>query len=144
MTDHPANKTFRLPALSDGEREALLETGICLCNQGRWLESHEAFEMLWRTEAAPHRDVYKAMVQIVAALHHAKLGNFRGANRLFGRAWELLAPHVAVDCSPAGIDLSAVAQWLRPVVQNRKEHPSGMDFTTFYDTVPLTLARCPL
>lgn len=144
MTDHPANKTSRLPALSAGEREALLETGIRLCNQGRWLESHDAFEMLWRTEAAPHRDVYKAMVQIVAALHHAKLGNIRGATRLLCRAWELLQPHLAAHCTSAGIDLSAVARWLRPMVQNRKEHPSGMDFTTFYATVPITLARCPL
>ncbi|MFV0349128.1 MAG: DUF309 domain-containing protein [Halodesulfovibrio sp.] len=94
----------------------LTDEGIRLWNQGAWFACHEAFEALWLAEPAPHRDVYKALVQVAAAMHHAERGNNAGAARLFNRACHLLHTRSASADAATGMDLVPVLHWLQSVL----------------------------
>lgn len=51
-------------------------------NRGDWFESHEILEELWSGEQGELRDFYQGIIQVGAALHHWRKGNFGGAVRL--------------------------------------------------------------
>jgi uncharacterized protein len=59
-------------------------------NRGDYYECHETLEALWRNEQESIRDLYKGILQIGVAIHHAKRANLRGALRLMASGMELL------------------------------------------------------
>ena len=67
----------------------LLE-GIGLFNQGKYYECHEVLEEIWREEKGKIRDLYKGILQVGIAIHHAKRSNLKGAVRLVSSGIELL------------------------------------------------------
>lgn len=107
--------------LSEAERHLLTDEGIRLWNQGAWFACHEAFEALWMAEAEQHKDVYKALIQMAAAMHHAERGNNTGAARLFNRACHLLQMRTTSADTAIGIDLVPALHWLQSVVQTVNE-----------------------
>lgn len=54
-------------------------------NQHDWFECHETLEELWVAETGEMRDFYQGILQIAAALHHWRKGNFNGAVSLLAR-----------------------------------------------------------
>jgi predicted metal-dependent hydrolase len=63
--------------------------------EGRYLETHRAFESLWRAAAGRDRDFYQGWVLLAAALFHRDRGNLEGTRRCFERAarrWGALPP----------------------------------------------------
>ena len=62
--------------------------GIELFNSGRFVESHEALEDVWR-EAPLHEDRRRhlqGLVQLAVAFHHQSTGNWQGARSVLERA----------------------------------------------------------
>ncbi len=60
--------------------------GIEEFNHGRYFESHEVWEGLWKEESGPRRRFYQGLIQAAVALHHLGRGNRRGATSLMARA----------------------------------------------------------
>ncbi len=60
--------------------------GIEEFNRGRYFESHEVWEALWKKESGPKRRFYQGLIQAAVALHHLGRGNRRGARSLVARA----------------------------------------------------------
>jgi predicted metal-dependent hydrolase len=72
-------------------------------NQCDWFECHETLEKLWLEETGEMRDFYQGILQIAAALHHWRKGNFNGAVTLLARGVSYLR-RVRPVCR--GVDLS--------------------------------------
>ena len=68
------------------EREPRWREGIRLFHAGKFFESHEAWEALWRDVAGAQRLLLQGLIQVAAAYHHLRRGNRRGARYLAGRA----------------------------------------------------------
>jgi predicted metal-dependent hydrolase len=58
-------------------------------NAGEYYECHETLEDLWRGEPGTIRNLYKGILQIGIAIHHAKRANLKGALRLLSSGLEL-------------------------------------------------------
>ena len=73
-----------------GSRPPLkLFEAIAQFNRGDYYECHETLEALWRAERENVRDLYKGILQIGVAIHHAKRANVKGALRLISSGIEL-------------------------------------------------------
>lgn len=72
-------------------------------NRGDWFECHETLEELWVGEKGELRDFYQGLLQIAAALHHWRDGNYKGAVLLLERGRECLG-RVSKQCQ--GVDLA--------------------------------------
>lgn len=59
-------------------------------NRGDWFDCHETLEDLWVGEEGEMRDFYQGILQVAAALHHWREGNFGGAMRLLEGGGKLL------------------------------------------------------
>lgn len=57
------------PTLSAEERRHLFLAGIELFNRGRFFESHEAWEEIWRSTTPEPRDLFQGLIQVAAAMH---------------------------------------------------------------------------
>ncbi len=55
-------------------------------NAGKYYECHETLEHAWGVEPGLVRDLYRAILQIAVAYHHARNGNLRGALKMFARS----------------------------------------------------------
>jgi predicted metal-dependent hydrolase len=84
----------------------LLE-GIRQFNRGDYFDCHVTLEDIWMHEQGKIRDLYKGILQIGVALHHAKRSNLKGAIRLVSSGMELLSPF-APECM--GIDVAHLLQ----------------------------------
>lgn len=104
--------TQQEPSQSEKETGALLRHGVDLFNRREWFACHEAFETVWRAESAPYRDVYKALVQVAAAMFHAQSGNQHGAWRLLRRARALLQTQGDAGVREARVTLGSLTAWL--------------------------------
>ena len=54
-------------------------------NRGDWYDCHETLENLWLSSKGDVRRFYQGFLQIAAALHHWKNGNFNGAVNLLAK-----------------------------------------------------------
>ena len=52
--------------------------GIELFNEGKFFESHEVIEDIWRETEGEYKDFYRGLIQAAAALHHLKRGTLKG------------------------------------------------------------------
>jgi predicted metal-dependent hydrolase len=57
------------PDLSPEERRRLFQEGIELFNSGRFYDSHEAWEEIWRSTTPEPRDLFQGLIQVAAAMH---------------------------------------------------------------------------
>ncbi len=58
-----------------------------LFNDGKFFESHEVMEGLWReAKADPFRDLYKGVIQAAAAIYQMKRGRLEGGRSLYRSA----------------------------------------------------------
>lgn len=81
--------------------------GIQLYNHGEYFEAHEALETAWRQTDSPARELYRGILQVAVACHHARRGNYNGAVKLLARALRWLQPFPDM-CR--GINVEAVRQ----------------------------------
>jgi uncharacterized protein len=54
-------------------------------NRGEWYKCHETLEELWAGAEGEIRHFYQGLLQIAAALHHWRNGNFSGVISLLGK-----------------------------------------------------------
>ncbi len=64
--------------------------GLRLFNAGEYFEAHEELEAAWRDEPGRIRDLYQGILQVGVAYYHLLRGNYRGALKVFARAFPLL------------------------------------------------------
>lgn len=74
-------------------------------NAEEWFECHETLEELWVGKKGELRDLYQGMLQLAAALHHWRGGNYKGCVVLLERGGDLLG-RVAPVCR--GLDVAAL------------------------------------
>lgn len=95
-------------------RSSTLARGVAEFNDGRFFESHETWEALWRETGYPHRLFCLALTKLGAGFEHARRANPRGATKLLTDALAYLAPFMPAF---AGLDVQALHQdvsaWLR-------------------------------
>jgi len=60
--------------------------GFRLYRDGRYWDSHEAWEELWREAAGPPRHLLQALIQLDAALIHTRRSHWSGVANLLARA----------------------------------------------------------
>jgi uncharacterized protein len=60
--------------------------GIELFNDGQFFECHEVLEEIWMKAEGAERELFHALIQSAAALHHVQRGNLKGALNVYRRA----------------------------------------------------------
>ena len=63
---------------------------IELFNEGKYFESHEVLEDLWRRTAGEEKLFYQGLIQAAVCLHHLRQGNREGMEYEFRAAAEKL------------------------------------------------------
>ena len=58
------------PALTDEKVLELHKEAIDLFNSGRFFDSHEPWEEIWRSTNPEPRDLFKGLVQVAAGMYH--------------------------------------------------------------------------
>ncbi|MCC7490840.1 MAG: DUF309 domain-containing protein [Fimbriimonadaceae bacterium] len=71
---------------------AELREFVRLFNAGRYWDSHEALEALWRATVGPEREFYRGLIQAAAALVHHARRNRHGMRVLASKARRRLLP----------------------------------------------------
>jgi predicted metal-dependent hydrolase len=66
--------------------------GIELFNAGRFFESHEVWEEVWKRAADAEKVFFQGMIQSAVAILHAERGNSRGARSTWAKARAKLDP----------------------------------------------------
>jgi uncharacterized protein len=110
------------PDLTVEERERLFREGIELFNQGRFFESHEAWEEIWRSTTPEPKDLFQGLIQVAAAMHQfLDLKRGQGPIRTLAKARQHLEPY-----GPAamGLDLADLLQQVESW-QSWLEHRNG-------------------
>lgn len=65
--------------MSPGQPAQFLEF-ITLFNEGKFFESHEVLEDLWKKTSEPQKTFYQGLIQAAVALHHHEKKNFTGSD----------------------------------------------------------------
>lgn len=77
------------PAMSDQDWEDFNE-GIVLFNDGKFWESHEAWEEVWKRHPEASRIFFQGLIQVAAGLHQLKRSIYHGVDKHFRNAlWKL-------------------------------------------------------
>lgn len=74
----------------EGERRAEFLRGVDLFNAGRYWDSHEAWEAVWKTASGDERLFWQGLIQAAAAMVHRQKGNPHGIAVLSRKALEKL------------------------------------------------------
>lgn len=74
----------------EGALLAEFRHGIELFNAGRYWDSHEAWEAVWKATAGDERLFYQGLIQAAAAMVHRQKGNPHGIAVLSRKALEKL------------------------------------------------------
>jgi len=80
--------------LLDWENGALAE-GLHCYRTGQFFEAHEHWESVWLTCADPEKTFLQALIQVTAAFHHWRRGNYAGAMSLLNAALRRLESYPA-------------------------------------------------
>ena len=83
----------------------LVHMAIEQFNQHEFFEQHETFEILWRAEPGPIRQMYLGLLQVGVAYLQIQRKNYVGAHKLFQRAWQYL---VALPDMCRGVNIAQV------------------------------------
>ncbi len=79
--------------------------GVQLFNRGKFFESHEVWEALWRQSTGLERELLQGLIQAAAALIQLERGKLAGARSLMRRARQRLGG------LPAGYGRVAIAEF---------------------------------
>jgi hypothetical protein len=84
--------------------------GLRLYREGRYWDSHEEWEELWREATGPTRHFFQGLIQLDAALIHTERGHWGGVANLLRRALGHLE-----ECPDRflGLDVAALRDRLR-------------------------------
>jgi hypothetical protein len=94
------------PNLTREERRQLFLKGIELFNGGRFYDSHEVWEDIWRSTTPEPRNLFQGLIQIAAALHQfLDLHRQEAPGRTLAKARVRLAPYAPVAC---GLDIASL------------------------------------
>lgn len=94
-------------------------------NQGKFIESHESLEKLWKSEHRPIRRLYQGILQISVAFHHLRQLRYQPTVTLLERGSGYLEPF-APDCM--GVDVSGLmTSSARCLAEVRKLGPDRLD-----------------
>jgi len=61
-------------------------TGLRLYHLGRYWDSHEEWEAIWRESTGPERHFYQGLIQVDAAIIHTQQGHWGGVANLLARS----------------------------------------------------------
>jgi hypothetical protein len=90
----PRDAGRHTPQLSEQDRADLVE-GVALFNAGKYWESHEAWEKIWRRHPEPWRYFVQGLIQAAAAHHQLQRGIRHGVIKHLSNAL------VKLDVAPA-------------------------------------------
>ena len=94
------------PNLTPEERRQLFLKGIELFNGGRFYDSHEVWEDIWRSTTPEPRNLFQGLIQIAAALHqYLDLKRQESPGRTLAKARVRLEPYAPVAC---GLDITGL------------------------------------
>jgi uncharacterized protein len=84
--------------------------GLRLYHLGRYWDSHEQWEEIWRESEGPARHFYQGLIQVDAAILHTQRGHWGGVANLLARSLEHLE-----QCpgSLLGMDVARLRDQLR-------------------------------
>jgi predicted metal-dependent hydrolase len=84
--------------------------GLRLYHLGRYWDSHEQWEEIWRESEGPVRHFYQGLIQVDAAILHTQRGHWGGVANLLARSLEHLE-----QCpdSLLGMDVARLRDQLR-------------------------------
>ena len=113
------------PNLTPEKRRRLFLEGIELFNGGRFYDSHEVWEDIWRSTTPEPKNLFQGLIQIAAALHQfLDLHRQEAPGRTLAKARVRLEPYAPVAC---GLDISGlldqVARWETWLVAKQGEPP---------------------
>lgn len=83
------------PQMSDQDWEDFNE-GIVLFNSGKFWESHEAWEEVWKRHPENSRIFFQGLIQVAAGLHQLRRNIYHGVEKHFRNALWKLEPFQAV------------------------------------------------
>lgn len=110
------------PDLTAGERERLFREGIGLFNRGRFFESHETWEEIWRSTTPEPKDLFQGLIQVAAAMHQfLDLKRDQGPLRTLAKARQRLESYAPTGL---GLDLADLLQQVESW-QSWLEHRQG-------------------
>ncbi len=94
------------PNLSPEKRRRLFLKGIELFNGGRFYDSHEVWEDIWRSTTPEPKNLFQGLIQIAAALHQfLDLHRQEAPSRTLAKARVRLEPYVPDAC---GLDIASL------------------------------------
>lgn len=110
------------PDLTAEERERLFREGIELFNQGRFFESHEAWEEIWRSTTPEPKSLFQGLIQVAAAMHQfLDLKRDQGPLRTLAKARQHLESYAP---TALGLDLTDLLRQVESW-QSWLEHRQG-------------------
>ena len=81
----------------------LFEAARKLFDSGEYFEAHEVWEDMWNQADGPRHAFLQCLIQVAAALHHARNGNLKGTRKLMASALGYLDKGRA-DSHPVDMD----------------------------------------
>lgn len=99
------------PELTPDARRRLFQRGVELFNDGRFFDSHEEWETIWRSTTPEPRDLFQGLIQVAAGMHHwVDRGKPAPAARVMARGRRRLEPFAP---TAHGVDLAALVASVR-------------------------------
>lgn len=99
------------PDLSAEERRRLFWEGIERFNSGRFYDSHDAWEEIWRSTTPEPKDLFQGLVQVAAGMHHVlDRGKPEPARRVLGKGRCRLEPFAPAS---SGLDIAGLLASVR-------------------------------
>ena len=116
------------PTLIDEEVLELHQEAVDLFNAGRFFDSHEPWEEIWRSTNPEPRDLFQGLVQVAAGMYHWTVRGKAGpAARLLQRGVVRLESFRPQAISPVGSTfLSSRARCVALCATSRVEKPGGI------------------
>ena len=109
--------------------------GLELFNERKFFECHEVIEELWLETpvSAPHRDLYKGVIQAAAAIYQFERGILSGALGLYKKAVDCLEKYKPFAL---GLDVEALIQGMEECFKDLQNSKSTCKIILQKQTIP--------